>query len=122
MKKLTAAIVALMIMVCGCAACFAEQQPIDKEEALKITLDYAGLKEEQIKLTKAHKDRDDGRMIWEIEFYCDGFEYNFDVDMKTGRILEAEKEREYYYDRDDRDGRGWDDDWDHDFDDWFDFD
>ena len=51
MKKLTAAIVALMIMVCGCAACFAEQQPIDKEEALKITLDYAGLKEDQIKLT-----------------------------------------------------------------------
>ena len=125
MKKLTAIIAALMIMVCGCAACFAEQQTITREEALKIALDYAGLKEDQITLTRTHQDRDDGRQIWDIEFYCNGVEYDFNVDMLSGQILEADQDREYHRDRDY--GRYYDDDDDRyddhdDWDDWFDFD
>ena len=122
MKKLTAIIAALMIMVCGCAACFAEQKTITQEEALKIALDYAGLKEDQITLTRTHKDRDDGRQIWDIEFYCNGVEYDFNVDMLSGQILEADQDSKYFRDRDDDryydDDRYDDDDWD----DWFDFD
>ena len=125
MKKLTAIIAALMIMVCGCAACSAEQKTITREEALKIALDYAGLKEDQITLIRTHKDRDDGRQIWDIEFYCNGVEYDFNVDMLSGQILEADQDREYHRDRDY--GRYYDDDDDRyddhdDWDDWFDFD
>ena len=120
MKKLTAIITALMIMVCGCAACFAEQKEMTQEEALKIALDYAGLKEDQITLTKSHKDRDDGRLIWDIEFYSNGVEYDFNVDMLTGQILEADQDREYHHDRDHDRHYDHDDDWD--WDDWFDFD
>ena len=118
MKKLTAVIAALMIMVCGCAACFAEQREITKEEALKVALDYAGLKEDEITLTKSHKDRDNGGPIWEIEFFSSGFEYDFDIDMLTGQILDVDQEREHHHDRDDDHDDDWDDDWD----DWFDFD
>jgi len=119
MKKMTAIIAALMIMVCGCAACFAEQKPITQEEALKIALDYAGLKEDQITLTKSHKYRDNGGPIWEIEFYSNGVEYDFDVDMLNGQILEADQDSKYFRDRDD--DRYYDDDR-YDDDDWFDFD
>ena len=122
MKKKTAIIAALMIMICGCAACFAEQKTITQEEALKIALDYAGLKEDQITLTKSHKYRDNGGPIWEIEFYSNGVEYDFDVDMLNGQILEADQDSKYFRDRDDDryydDDRYDDDDWD----DWFDFD
>ncbi len=121
MKKLTAVIAARMIMVCGCSACFAEQKAITQEEALKIALDYAGLKEDQITLTKSHRSRDNGGPIWEIEFRCNGVEYDFDVDMLTGQILEVDQDSEYYLDRDHDRHDDDDDDWD-DWDDWFDFD
>ena len=107
MKKLTALITALMILVCGCAAAFAEQKTLTKEEAVRIALEYTGLEEEQVRFTKIREERDDGRLVWEIEFVRNGIEYEFDIDARTGRILEADR------DEDDRD-----DDWD----DWFDFD
>lgn len=107
MKKLIAVMTALMILVCGCTAAFAKTKAIDKEEAMKIALEDAGLKEKEVKFTKVHKDRDDGRVIWEIEFVHKGIEYEYDIDAKTGRILEADTDR---YDGDD--------DWD----DFFDFD
>lgn len=110
MKKLIAVMTALMILVCGCAAAFAEQKAVEKEEAMKIALEDAGLKEEEVRFTKVHMDRDDGRVIWEIEFVHQGIEFEFDIDARTGRILEADTDR---YDRYDRD-----DDWD----DFFDFD
>lgn len=114
MKKLIAAAAALMIMVCGCAAAFAEQIPCSREDAVKIIMDYTGMKEDQIKVTKAHMDRDDGREIWEIEFYVDGIEYEFDVDAMNGCILEADRDwgRNHGWDDDD-----WDDAWDWLFDD-----
>ena len=105
MKKLTALITALMILVCGCAAAFAEQKTLTKKEAVRIALEYTGLEEEQVRFTKIREERDDGRLVWEIEFVRNGIEY--DIDARTGRILEADR------DEDDRD-----DDWD----DWFDFD
>ena len=116
MKKLIAALAALMIMVCGCTAVFAEQATCTREEAVKLALNYAGLKENQVTLTKANMDRENGRQVWEIEFFCNGIEYDFDVDILTGRILNAD--RDWDHDRD------WDDDWNdrNDWDDWFDFD
>lgn len=115
MKKLIAAITALMILLCGCTAVFAEQKTLTKEEAMKIVLEYAGLEENQVMFTKVRMDWDDGRQIYEIEFVYNGAEYDFDVDARTGRILETDMDRYDRYDRYDRD-----DDWD--WDDWFDFD
>ena len=38
MKKLIAAMTALMILVCGCTAAFADVNSVTKEEAMKIAL------------------------------------------------------------------------------------
>ena len=125
MKKLIAAMTALMILVCGCTAAFADVNSVTKEEAMKIALDHFGMQKNQVTFTEIEKDRDDGRRIWDIEFCSNGIEYDFNVDMLSGQILEADQDREYHRDRDY--GRYYDDDDDRyddhdDWDDWFDFD
>ena len=87
MKKLIASLVAIMILVCGCTAAFADQNSVTREEAIQIALERVGLKEEAVTFTKIELDRDDGRQIWEIEFISAGVEYDFDIDARTGNIL-----------------------------------
>ena len=41
---------------------------------------------------KIEKDRDDGRVKYEIEFYSGLMEYGYEIDAATGNILKAEKE------------------------------
>ena len=114
MKKLMAVIVAVM-MAAGCVTAFAAGNPMTKEEAMQAALDYAGLKAEQVTFSTIHQDYDDGRRQWDITIVANGIEYEFEIDMLTGRIFEADRDHFDRYDDDDHD------DWD-DFDDFFDFD
>ena len=86
MKKLIAGLVAIMILVCGCTAAFADQKSLTREEAIQVALDRVGLKDA-------------------------GVEYDFDIDARTGNVLEMDISRRH----------GHDTDWD-DWDDIFDFD
>ena len=110
MKKLIAGLVAIMILVCGCTAAFADQKSLTREEAIQVALDRVCLKEEAVTFTKIELDRDDGRQIWEIEFVSAGVEYEFDIDARTGNIREMDISRRHGHDTD------WDD-WDDLFDD-----
>ena len=112
MKKLVAVIAAVVMMVV-CISAFAAGNIVTKEEAMQAALDYAGLDAGQVTFTRVHLDWDDGRQVYEVEFICNGVEYELDVDALTGRILDADKDHFDRWDRDDDDG-----DWD----DWFDFD
>lgn len=110
MKKMMAVIVAVMMMA-GCVSAFAAGTAMTQEQALQAALDYAGLKAEQVTVTKCNRDYDDGRQVWEIKFICNGIEYEMNVDMQTGRVFDTDLD---HFDRDDRDHD--------DFDDIFDFD
>ena len=61
---------------------------ITMDAAKQIALAKAGMKETDVKFTKAHLDTDDGRSVYEIEFRVNGMEYEFDIDANTGAILE----------------------------------
>ena len=98
MKKLIAAMTALMILVCGCTAAFAGGKTVTREEAMKIALDHFGMREGQVTFTEIDKDRDDGRLVWEIEFIRGGIKYEADVDVRTGRITEARTHRHHHDD------------------------
>ena len=113
MKKLMAVLAAVMMMAC-CASGFAAGNSLTKGEAMQAALDYSGLKADQVTFTKVQMDRDDGRQIYEIEFICNGTEYEMKVDVFTGRIFDADRD---HFDRYD-----YDDDYDDDWDDWFDWD
>ena len=140
MKKLTAMILALVMVLTLAAGAFAAGR-LTKDEAKKIALDKAGVTAAEATFTKARLDYDDGREEYEFEFFANGREFDIDVDADTGRVVKFDVERSYrdfddryehdyddYYDFDDR-YNYYDDDWydfddryDHDFDDWYDFD
>lgn len=61
---------------------------VTEEEARQIALAQAGFKAEDVRFTKCRMDRDDGRLVYEIEFVNGTMEYEFDVDATSGRILE----------------------------------
>lgn len=112
MKKLVAVIVAVM-MAAGCVSAFAAGNPMTEEQAMQAALDYAGLKAEQVAFSTIHQDYDDGRQEWDIKIVAGGIEYEFEIDIMTGRIVKFDREHFDHYDDDD--GR-------FEFDDFFDFD
>lgn len=68
---------------------------ITLEEAKKIALKKAGLKEKDGTWKKEKEDQDDGRMTYELEFVSGEMEYEFEIDAETGNILDFEKEPVY---------------------------
>ncbi len=67
---------------------------IGADRAKAIALSHAGLTESQVRQLKAERDRDDGRLEYEIEFKSGGIEYEYTVDGVTGAVLEHEAERD----------------------------
>ncbi len=67
---------------------------ITLEAAKQIALAKVGMKEEDVKFTKQHLDKDDGRTVYEIEFVVNGMEYEFDIDAASGAILEFDADLE----------------------------
>ena len=126
MKKLTAMILALVMVLALAAGAFAAGR-LTKDEAKKIALDKAGVTAADATFTKARLDYDDGREEYEFEFFANGKEFDIDVDADTGRVVKFDVER-CYRDFDDRYERDFDDWYDdryddrYDRDDWYDFD
>ena len=66
---------------------------ISVEKAKEIALKKAGLSASQVTFEKAKLDKEDGKLVYEIEFYIKGkTEYEAEVDAYTGAILEYEAE------------------------------
>ena len=66
---------------------------ITQEEALAKALEKAGLRKEQLDfIKKVEPDFEHGRQIFEVSFYKDGFEYEFDIDAGNGNVLKYKKE------------------------------
>ena len=61
---------------------------ITKEQALKIALDHAGYKKSDIIFSSVEKDYDDGKEIYEVEFRVGFIEYNYDIAVSDGQIVE----------------------------------
>lgn len=67
---------------------------ISAKEAAAAALRHAGLKEESVRDLDVDLDRDNGRLIYEIDFNSNGTEYDYDVDAQTGDIISADKDRD----------------------------
>ena len=66
---------------------------LTRDEALEKALEHAKLKKEDVDLIKkVELDYEHGRKIYEIEFKKNGYEYEYDVDAETGKILEFTKD------------------------------
>ncbi len=65
---------------------------IGVDKAKSIAVNHAGLSISEVTFSKAKLDNDDGNTLYEIEFYKDGIEYEYEVDASSGKILEYDKE------------------------------
>ena len=69
-----------------------EKKPLTAEEAEAIALAHAGLTREEVVFDRTETDREDGRQVFEVEFRKGNWEYSYEIDAETGKILEWEKE------------------------------
>ncbi len=65
---------------------------IGETAARSIALEHAGVKESDVYKLECELDREDGKMIYEVEFDCGGYEYEYDIDALTGDVLKYSKE------------------------------
>ena len=68
---------------------------ISAETAKSKALTHAGLTASQVTFLKAKLDWDDGRQVYEIEFYTKDYrEYDYEIDAKTGAVLSYDYDAE----------------------------
>lgn len=58
------------------------------DEAAAAALKDAGLSESDVSFKKTELDRDHGRQVYDIEFYSDDIEYEYEIDASNGTVLE----------------------------------
>jgi uncharacterized membrane protein YkoI len=64
------------------------------DKAKTIAVNHAGLSISDITFSKAKLDTDDGKTVYEIEFYKGGIEYEYEIDASSGKILEYDSEQD----------------------------
>ena len=65
---------------------------IGKEKAKSIALSNAGLSESQVTRLHVERDRDDGRIEYNVEFTANGKEYDYEISGSSGKILDYDVE------------------------------
>ena len=65
---------------------------ISVDKAKEIALNHAGLAANQVSFVKAEKDMDDGIVKYDIEFYYNNREYNYEINANNGSIMSYEQD------------------------------
>ncbi len=65
---------------------------ISEEKAKSIALDHAGFKESDVQFLRVEYDFDDGVEKYEVDFKQGKYEYDYDINAKTGEILSYDKD------------------------------
>lgn len=61
------------------------------EDAKAAALEFVGLRTDDVVFTEISRDFDDGRFICELSFCSNGTEYECEVDMNSGKVVDLEK-------------------------------
>lgn len=67
---------------------------IGEAKAKQIALDHAGLKEGEVTFVISRPDYDDGRHMYDVEFYKNLTEYDYEIDAYTGEIISFDQDAE----------------------------
>ncbi len=65
---------------------------ITRERAIEIALENAGVKRENAYDLDAELDYELNRNYWEVDFDAGEYEYSYDIDAKTEKIINSHKE------------------------------
>lgn len=83
------------------ATSYADSINITEEVAKQAALSHAGLTEEEVTFINIHLDIEDGnavngRQVYEVEFYSNGTEYDYEIDAASGDIIGFDYDVENY--------------------------
>ena len=76
-----------------------EKQYIGKDKAKEIVLNKLGIKENKVSKLEIELDLDNGVMVYDIEFYYNGYEYDYEVNAVDGTIIKSDKDKEHNYEK-----------------------
>lgn len=62
---------------------------VDEAKAQEIALAHAGVNAADATITKSKLDYDDGRQIYEIEWYANGAKYDYEIAVATGEVISS---------------------------------
>lgn len=65
---------------------------VDEAKAQEIALAHAGVKAADATITKSKLDYDDGRQVYEIEWYANGAKYDYEITVDTGEVVKSDYE------------------------------
>ena len=69
---------------------------LTEEQAKQIALEDAGLSADAVTFLRVKLDRDDGRSVYDVEFYQNQTEYDYEIDAASGKILSSDRDIESY--------------------------
>ena len=70
---------------------------IGEAKAKSVALSHAGISESDTSYIYAKKDWDDGRSVYDVEFWADGKEYDYEILASNGTILSYDYDAEYQW-------------------------
>ena len=70
---------------------------IGEAKAKSVALSHAGISESDTSYIYAKKDWDDGRWVYDVEFWADGKEYDYEILASDGTILSYDYDAEYQW-------------------------
>lgn len=94
MKKTILSLVLSAFILAGCGG---NADEITAERAKEIALGHAGITAEQATFVRAEREREDGRIVYDVEFYTKDFkEYDYEIDAQTGDIISFDADVENF--------------------------
>ena len=75
----------------------ASASEIDRDTALAIAMEYVGVTEDEIYSTRTDRDRTNGVQVYEIEFNTEYCDYDFEIAISDGSIVEMSYDIDEYW-------------------------
>jgi len=66
----------------------------NRNKAINVALKHAGLSKSDVKDLSCEYDYENGVAVYEVEFETRDYEYSYDIDAKTFKVLHVEKDKE----------------------------
>ena len=74
-----------------------EKNYIGSTKAKEVVFNKLGIKENKVTKLEVELDLDDGVMVYDVEFYYNGYEYDYEVNAIDGTIIKSDKDKEHNY-------------------------